>query len=115
MILRPETGTDHKVTGVEVEQRIMLGKPRQTLSFVAPIRFVGMVPLAETVTGMSVSDEDGVVDVQTTDYTMPDHSLGRRWTRTRAVSGLVTVRYPPVLAVRSLLCLGVRCDTVRKS
>ena len=74
-----------------------------------------MVPLAETVTGMPVSDEDGVVGVQTTDYTMPDLSLGRRWTGTRAVSGLVTVRYPPVLAVRSLLCLGVRCDTVRKS
>ena len=67
MILRPETGTDHKVTGVEVEQRITLGKPGQTLSFVAPIRFVGLVPLAETVTGVPISDEDGVVGVQTTD------------------------------------------------
>jgi len=64
---------------------------------------------------MLVSYEDGVVDVKPTGYTMPDHNLGRRWTGTRAVSGLVTVRYPPVLAVRSLLRLGVRCDTVRKS
>jgi hypothetical protein len=115
VILWPERGTDHEVTGVEVEQRIMLGKPRQTLSFVAPIRFVGMVPLAETVTGMPVSDEDGVVDVQTTDYTMPDHSLGRRWTRTRAVSGLITARYRLVVAVRSPLHLGVRFDPVRKT
>jgi len=115
VILWPETGTDHKVTGVEAELRITLGKPRQPVSFVVPIRFVGMVPLAETVTGMPVSDEDGVVGVQTTDDTMPDHSLGRRWTGTRAVSGLATVRYRLVVAVRSLLRLGVRCDPVRKT
>lgn len=93
VVLRPDTDAARKVVGVTVEQRITLsGRPRP-LSLVAPMRFAGFVPVAAMVAGLKVTDAAGTVETRVTDMTTPDGIPARRWTSTRAVAGVVTVRY----------------------
>lgn len=92
VVLRPETDAGGAVTAIIVEERITMGAGTRPLSFSAPLRFAGLVPLASQVTDLRASDADGKIGIKVSDITL-DGAAGRRWSSNRSVRGVVTVRY----------------------
>ncbi len=96
--LRPETADARTVTGITVEQHILLPGPSRRLTLSAPLRFAGLVPVGSAISELEVTDAHGRVDITTSDVAPPGGSLVRHWTSTHDVNGDVLVRYQLPLA-----------------